>query len=151
MCKLQLAGWSNQGVKTYSDLESYYHKYEKANKIKKSISKKLGLSRNLSQYEEAYIEKWIIDFEYSLDIIEIALKRTTSKANPSFDYLDKLISDWNSRGFKSTNEIQEFLKEFKQKQSNVKALEKKTGYNNYDQRKYDNLDNLYTNFKVTNG
>lgn len=143
-------GWSTQGVKTYSDLEVYFHKYEKADKIKKSICKKLGISRKLSQYEEAYIEKWTMDFEYNLDIIEIALKKTTSKANPSFDYLDKLISDWHNRGFTSSNEVQDFLKEFKQKQSNIKALEKKTSYNNYEQRQYDNLDSLYANLKVTN-
>ena len=143
-------GWHSQGVKNYSDLENYFHKYEKADKIKKSISKKLGLSRKLSQYEEAYIEKWTIDFGYNLDIIEIALKKTTSKTNPSFDYLDKLICDWNNRGFKTSNDIQNFLKEFKQKQSNIKALEKKTGYNNYEQRKYDNLDSLYANFKISN-
>lgn len=64
-----------------------------------NILKKLGLKRNLSQYEYAYIEKWVIDFKYNLDIIEIALKRTTSKANPNFDYLDKLLSDWHDRGF----------------------------------------------------
>lgn len=143
-------GWNSQGVKNYSDLENYFHKYEKADKIKKSISKKLGLSRKLSQYEEAYIEKWTMDFGYDLDIIEIALKKTTSKTNPSFDYLDKLISDWNNRGFKTSNEVQNFLKEFKQKQSNIKELEKKTGYNSYEQRKYDNLDGLYANIKISN-
>ena len=91
-----------------------------------------------------------MDFGYNLDIIEIALKKTTSKTNPSFDYLDKLISDWNNRGFKTSNEVQNFLKEFKQKQSNIKELEKKTGYNSYEQRKYDNLDSLYANIKVSN-
>ena len=54
--------------------------------IKKSISKKLGLNRTLTQYEDAYIEKWTVDFGYSLDIIELALKRTTSKSSFSFDY-----------------------------------------------------------------
>ena len=57
-------------------------------KIKKSIAKKLGKS-SLTQYEEAYIEKWVIDFGYDLNIIEIALKRTTFKANPTF--IEKFI------------------------------------------------------------
>ena len=39
----------------------------------------------------------MLDYNYSMDIIEIALKKTTSKANPSFDYLDKLLTDWNDR------------------------------------------------------
>ena len=85
--------WSKNNVKTYSDLESYYEKQEKLSTIKKSISSKLRLSRPLTQFEEAYIEKWTVDFNYSLDIIDIALKKTTSKANPSFDYINKIITE----------------------------------------------------------
>ena len=51
--------WSKNNIKTYSDLDFYFEKQEKLTKIKKDISKKLGLSRELTQYEVAYIEKWI--------------------------------------------------------------------------------------------
>jgi len=137
--------WSKNNIKTYTDLENYYHKFETLNKMKKLISKKLGLSRSLTQYESAYIEKWIIDFSYSIDIIEIALKRTTSKANPNFEYLNKLLSDWYDRGFKTSSEIQTFLTDMKKKTKDIKTLEKKNSYSNYDQRNYDNLDSLYAN------
>ena len=85
--------WNKNNIKNFNDLDLYYEKQEKLKIIAKTISKKLGLSRSLTQYEYAYIEKWVIDYGYSLDIIEIALKKTTSKANPNFDYLDKLLSD----------------------------------------------------------
>ena len=139
--------WNKNNIKNFNDLDLYYEKQEKLKVIAKTISKKLGLSRSLTQYEYAYIEKWVIDYGYSLDIIEIALKKTTSKANPNFDYLDKLLSDWHDRGFKTTNDIQAFLTEMKEKNKNVKQLEKTTGYNKYEQRTYDNLDNLYANLK----
>lgn len=141
-------GWNNQGVKTYSDLENYFHKYEKFDKIKKSITKKLGLSRKLTEYEEAYIENWSMNFGYSFDVIELALKKTTSKANPNFEYLNTLICDWHDRGFTTPTQVQTFLKEYKVQQSNIKELQKKTTYNSYSQRTYDNLDNLYTNLNV---
>ena len=137
--------WNKNNIKTFNDLDIYYEKQEKLNIIVKTISKKLGLNRGLTQYEYAYIEKWNIDFGYGLDIIEIALKRTTSKANPSFDYLDKLLTDWHDRGFKTPDAINNFLAEIKQKNKNVKSLEKSTGYDKYEQRTYDNLDNLYAN------
>ena len=54
--------WSQNGVKTYEDLNKYYEEQEAFAKITKSISKKLGLNRQLSQFENAYIEKWIKDF-----------------------------------------------------------------------------------------
>lgn len=137
--------WAKNNIKTFNDLDIYYEKQEKLKKLSKTISKKLGITRQLSQYEEAYIEKWTIEFNYSMDIIEIALKRTTSKANPSFDYLDKLLTDWHDRKFITADDIQKFLNEMKQKNKNVKELEKKSGYQNYEQRNYDNLNNLYAN------
>ena len=139
--------WFKNNIKTFTDLDDYFQKQEKLNKMKKQIAKKLGINRTLSQYEDAYIEKWIIDFGYDLSVIEIALKRTTSKANPTFDYIDKLICDWKERGLKTADDVNKFLLEFKQKQKNVKELEKKTNYNNHSQRTYNNLDSLYANIQ----
>ena len=139
--------WSQNNVKTFNDLDIYYQKQEKLNIIKKSISKKLGLTRPLTQYEHGYIERWNIDYGYGMDIIEIALKKTTSKANPNFEYLDKLLTDWHSRGFKTADEVQAFLKNMKEKNKNIKKLEKETGYDKYEQRTYDNFDSLYANIK----
>lgn len=140
--------WAKNNIKTFNDLDKYYEKQEKLNKIANTISKKLGLSRQLSQYEHAYIEKWVVDFNFSFDIIEIALKKTTSKVNPSFDYLDKLLSDWHDRGFKSVEQVQQFLTDMKQKNKDIKQLEKTTGYQKYEQRSYDNLNELYANKKL---
>lgn len=137
--------WFKNNIKTFNDLDDYFQRQEKLNKIKKQVAKRLGITRTLTQYEEAYIEKWIVDFGYELNVIEIALKRTTSKANPSFDYIDKLICNWKERGLKTADEVNKFLLEFKEKQKNIKELEKKTNYNNHSQRKYDNLDALYAN------
>ena len=135
--------WFKNQIKTFNDLDQYYEKQEKLNKMANMISKKLGLSRQLTQYEYAYLEKWFIDFGYSFDVIEIALKKTTSKVNPSFDYIDKLITDWHDRGFKTVDQVNKFLADMKQKNKDVKHLEKKTGYQKYEQRSYDNLNNLY--------
>ena len=140
--------WHKNNIKTFNDLDMYYEKQEKLVKLCKTICKKLGYTRMLTQYEAAYVEKWSIDYGFSLDIIEIALKKTTSKSNPNFDYLDKLLTDWHDRGLKTADDINAFLLEMKQKNKDVKTLEKKSGYNNYDQRKYDNLNSLYSNLKL---
>lgn len=138
--------WSKNNIKTYNDLENYYQKYDNMNKIKKTISKKLGRYTALTEFEEEYIEKWIVDYNYNLDIINIALKKTTSKANPSFDYVDKLLSDWHDRNLKTPTEVEGFLANYKAQTKNIKELEKKTtNYNNYTQRQYDNLNELYAN------
>ena len=140
--------WHKSNIKTYEDLEIYSEKQEKMSKIKKDIAKKLGRYSPLTQFEEAYIEKWVLEFGYDLKVINIALKKTTSKANPSFDYLDKLFSDWHDRNLKTEIDVNNFLAEMKQKNKNVNQLKKQTNYNNYNQRNYDNLDDLYANKKV---
>ncbi len=76
--------WAKNSIKTYSDLDLYFEKQEAVNKIANMVIKKLGLGRQLSQYEYAYVEKWIVDFKFNFDIIEIALKRTTSKSKSKF-------------------------------------------------------------------
>lgn len=137
--------WHNNNIKTFSDLEEYDDNIQKIKKVKKNISKKLGLTRNLTQYEEAYIEKWLQEYKYDLDIIELALKKTTSKSNPNFDYLDKIISDWYDRKLLNSEDVKNYLLEFKNKSKQIKELEKKTGYQNYDQRNIDNFDKFYAN------
>lgn len=137
--------WHKSNVKTFNDLDQLFEKQEKLNTLYKSIAKKLGYTRTLTEYEKGYIEKWSVEYEFSLEIIEIALKKTTAKSNPNFDYIDKLLTDWHDRGFKTSEEIQNFLNEFKQKNKEIKNLAKTTGYNNYEQRKYDNLNSLYAN------
>lgn len=136
--------WYNNHITTFNDLDLYYQKQEKLNKMKKDITKKLGLTRNLTEYEEEYIKKWMVDFSYGLDVIELALKKTTSKSNFSFDYIDKIISDWHEHNLKSSEDVKQFLIDLKNKNKNIKALEKKS-YNNYEQRKYEDLDAMYSN------
>ncbi len=137
--------WSKSNVKTFSDLENYYIRQENIQNIEKVIQKKLGIARPLTEYEKAYIQKWSGDFGYSLDIIEIALKKTTSKTTISFDYLDKIITDWHDRELKTTDDVQNFLVSIKTLNKNKKELEKKVKYNSFEQRTYDNFDNLYAN------
>ena len=136
--------WGNNKIQTWNDLDLYYQKQEKLVKIKKTIAKKLGKS-SLTQYEEAYIEKWIIDFGYDLNIIEIALKRTTLKSNATFEYFNNLITDWHDRNLKTSNEILAFIEQLSKQKKETKQLEKQVAKASFDQRQYDNLAFLYAN------
>jgi len=136
--------WGSNKIETWNDLDLYYQKQEKLVKIKKTIAKKLG-KVSLTQYEEAYIEKWVIDFGYDLNIIEIALKRTTFKANPTFEYFNNIITDWHDRNLKSVNEILAFIEQRNKQKKDTKQLEKQVAKASFDQRQYDNLAFLYAN------
>ena len=136
--------WSTNKIKTWNDLDQYYEKQENLNKYKKAISKKLG-KYNLTQYEEAYIENWVLTFGYDMNIIEIALKRTTLKQNPTFEYINNIITDWHERNLKTVAEVQAFLEERKKQEKSTKELKAKVNKTTYTQRNYENLDFLYAN------
>ena len=137
--------WAANKVQTWSDLDYYYQQQENLNKIKKSIAKKLGKYNGLTQYEEAYIENWISNFGYDMNIIEIALKRTTFKQNPTFEYINNIITDWHDRNLKTPSEINAFLEQRKKQEKDTKDLKTQVSKANYEQRKYSNLDFLYAN------
>ena len=54
-------------------------------------------------------QKWIYEYNYGMDVIEIALRRTTYKSAPTFEYINNLITDWYDRGLKTASEVLEFL------------------------------------------
>ena len=137
--------WNQSKIKSIEDLENYFSEQEKIMKIKKEISKKLGKHGNLTQYEEAYIEKWVNDFKYDMDILEIALKRTTFKSNPSFEYLNNIITDWNDRNLRTPTQVKEFLEQRKKQVSSEKELKQKIKQENFEQRNYSDLSHLIKN------
>ncbi len=145
--------WGANNIHTWSDLDSYDQKQEKLKKIKNLIAKKLGKHSGLTQYEEAYIENWVIDFGYDMNIIEIALKRTTYKQNPTFEYINNIIVDWHERNLKTPDQVNAFLEQRKNQNKNLKEMKSqvsKANKANYEQRQYDNLDFLYANNNTNN-
>ena len=139
--------WGTNKIKTWNDLDRYSEKQENLNKFKKTIAKKLGKHNGLTQYEEAYIENWVLNYQYDMDIIEIALKRTTYKQNPTFEYINNIITDWHERKLKTPSEVNAFMEQRKKQEKNTKNLKHTTTKASYEQRNYDNLDFLYANNK----
>lgn len=137
--------WGLNKIKTVTDLENYSLENDRIMRIKKDIAKKLGKHNGLTQYEEAYVEKWVNEFKYDMDIIEIALKRTTFRNNASFEYLNNIISDWNERNLRTPEQIITFLEQRKQFNKDKAELNKKVKKETFEQREYDNLSFLYAN------
>lgn len=137
--------WGNHKIQTWNDLETYSQQEDKLLKIKKLIAKKLGRHNGLTQYEEAYIESWVLNYGYDMNIIEIALKRTTFKQNPTFEYINNIIKDWYEHNLKTPEEITSFIEQRLKQTKKENDLKKSVSKANYEQRKYDNLDFLYAN------
>ena len=139
--------WGSNKIQTWEDLDSYYQKQDALVKIKKTIAKKLG-KQTLTQYEEAYIEKWLLDYGYNLNIIEIALKRSVYKSNPTFEYFNNIITNWHERGLKTPEEVYAFIEQREKQRKGTKQLEKQVNKASYEQRQYTNLSFLYANSNI---
>lgn len=140
-------GWSKENIKTFNDLDLYFERREKINVLKKEIAKKLNLSRNLTSYEEEYILKWQETYKYNLDIIEIALKKSSTKNKINFEYIDTLLSDWYSKELTSVDDINNYLNSFKankEKRIPVSSPKQQVSFE-YTQSTFDNWDSLYDN------
>ena len=140
--------WALNKIKNLDDLENYYIKQERLMKIKKDIAKKLGKRNGLTQYEEAYIETWVNEYNYDLPIIEIALKRTTMTSNPNFEYINNTIKNWHEMDLKTVYQVNEFLEKRKQQNKDVRELQKKVKKESFEQRSYNDLSFLYANNNV---
>lgn len=137
--------WAKNNIKTFNDLDDYFARNDKINILKKEISKKLRLQRNFNTFEEDYITKWNQDFGYGMDIIEIALKRSTSKVNAGFDYYDKLLTDWHQKGLNSVYDVQAHLSSITDKKSRETQIAKAANQFEYTQSTFESLSSLYDN------
>ncbi|NSW92915.1 MAG: DnaD domain protein [Firmicutes bacterium] len=130
--------WHSKNIINSFDLDTYFIQYQKVKDIKQKIVKKLKLNRFLTEYEEEYVEKWVENFGFNFEIIDLALKKTTSKTNPNFNYVHAILKDWAEKGFKSREEILEYEKSkkrsYNKKQDQDSAVPQ---HSNFEQRKYD--------------
>ena len=141
--------WKNRNIRNSFDLDNYSIEYKKFKDVRGKIVKKLKLNRNLTEYEEEYVTKWVMDYGYNFEIIELALKKTTSKTNPNFNYLNSIISDWHNNNLKTKEDILKYeaARKIKNSAKKTNAVSPVPQKENYEQRKYndDYLNSLYEN------
>ena len=139
--------WYNGGVKTFEQLEEFLENYDNMQKIKQKISKALRLNRNLTKYEEQYIDAWVKDYGYDFDVIEEALKRTVNKSNPTISYVNGILVNWHKKGFKNVKDIENenSTSHTESTSSYKRTTGTKTKYQDVSQREYTNLESFYDN------
>lgn len=138
--------WHSHNIRNSFDLDNYSIQYEKFKSIRGKIVKKLRINRNLTEYENTYVENWVEDYKYDFDIIELALKKTSKKTNPSFEYLNTIIKDWHENGLKTKEDIISYdIGKTRNTASKKTKVTEIPQHGNYTQRQYDKeyFDSLY--------
>ena len=96
--------WHEKGITTVSEAKSRAEVHSVAYYTVKNA---LGIGgRDLVETERDFITKWTEEYAFSLDIIKDACRRNIEQAgNPSFKYVDKILTDWHNAGVKHLSDV----------------------------------------------
>lgn len=131
--------WYENGYQTIEQVKQANGQY---NQLYSTVMKSLGISgRNLVSAETAYIEKWKNEFGFSIELIQKACEKTIQAIHePSFEYTDRILSNWKDNQISSLEDVTKADEEHQKRKKNVATPQKavtKNKFTTFDQRSYD--------------
>ncbi len=135
--------WSEQNIRTVEQAKVYAEQF---NKNYYRIFRALGVAnRQPTPNQIKYMDKWIDEYNFALEVIETACEKTIAAINePSLPYVDTILSKWYNKGVKSPEAVAELDKQYKAnktKERSEKATTQNTAtknrFHNHSQRDYD--------------
>ena len=132
--------WQKEGITTVAEAQDTASCYSKDYF---PIMKALGITgRNPIPEEISFMRTWYDDYGFSLDLIRAACSRTVmNTGQSSFQYTDRILSDWKKQSVKSLADVQALdSKHQSQKEASAKKpTNARNGnrFNNFPQRRYD--------------
>ena len=97
--------WHHKGIRNSFDLDVYMQEYAKMKEVSKKVQRRLRIRKPLDEHQEAIVEKWVNEYNFSFEIIDLALKSTTYATTAGFSYFDKILTGWRSRGLDTVEKI----------------------------------------------
>lgn len=132
--------WFDAGINSLEKANEYTEKHkEKWQKYGKVLSFfRLGAP---SQVQEQLLYKWFYEFNYSEEVVLKACSLTANTMKPSFSYLDKILSEWNSKDLKTIQEVEAYIAKSDTattaKPKTSSKTQQKSSFNNFKNRTYD--------------
>lgn len=96
--------WHGRGIKTSDEARELGAAYTKDSF---AVMRAFGInSRKAALPEQALIDKWFKDYGFTREIVLEACSRTiTAIHSPSFQYADRILTEWKKAGVKSFEDI----------------------------------------------
>lgn len=138
-------GWAESGVATVAQAKQQSNLY---NKNYFTILNTFGIKgRSPAGPEIEIMSRWFNEYDFTLDIIIEACNRTIRQIHqPSFEYANKILRQWNKNGVSSLDDVKR-LDQLRTEEQQRRAEQKKTDpqpakssgnrFNNFTQREYD--------------
>lgn len=98
--------WHEKGIRTAQEAKDYCVSY---NRDSFAVMKAFGInSRKPAAPEQKLMDKWFRDYGFTRDVVLEACNRTiTAIHNPSFQYADKILSDWKKAGVRGLADVKD--------------------------------------------
>ncbi len=130
------ASWAKRKITSHMELEKYMESFQKTRELSYRVAKALRLHRSLTVFEEDYVDIWANQFNFNMDVVEMALRKTTGKSNLNFKYIHSILSSWHKEGLKTKEEIITYCEKKKPSVKKEAAVSKVPQNNNFKQRRY---------------
>lgn len=132
--------WAEQNITTVNQAKEETNLY---NKNYFTILRAFGIkNRNPLDKEIQYMNLWLNQYGFTLDIISEACSRTVlSTGKASFSYADSILESWFKKGVRHLSDVDALDQNFQQKkaataQPKPKVSASKNKFNNFHQRNY---------------
>ena len=131
--------WAESGYQTVEQAKQANGQY---NQTYSTVMKAMGISgRSLVSAETAYIDKWKNDFGFSVELIQKACEKTIQAIHePSFEYADRILSNWKLNNISSLDDVAKADSEHQKRKKTATAAPRtasKNKFTAFDQRSYD--------------
>jgi DnaD/phage-associated family protein len=142
--------WSKRGIVSFNDLNSYFLAHDKVSKLSRKIGRKLR--KNMTEYDDEIVARWIDQLGFDFDIIEIALRKMTKMSHPNLAFIDRILQEWFEHQLHDAEAIKTYEQEKAariMKERRQMATPDNTGkaknQGNFEQREYSKeyLDGFY--------
>ena len=133
-------GWAENGIDTIEKAKEHVSIRSKAYY---SIMKAFGINgRNLADSEMTFVNKWSKEYNFDLELILEACRRTISATQkPSFEYADSILTNWYNNHVHTLKDVATLDETFNKKKQTTSVQNtttvKRNKFNNFHQRKYD--------------
>lgn len=131
-------GWAEEGITTPEEAQRSSGKYSKNVYV---VMNELGKNGSPTSKELEFINRWIKDYGFSLDIILEACQRTVLATDRHrFEYCDSILTSWNKDGVTQSSDIVRMDELHQKKKASAKQQSRTAStskFNQFGQNEYD--------------
>lgn len=118
--------WFNKGIISYEEIEQHIIKLNEYHSYENVVKRAFGIEIKITKKQQEYISSWNV-LGVSTELLEYAYDRCVEKTGKlSFAYIDKILTNLNSKGIKTVKDAQNESKNFAKK--NNAPIEKEHTY-----------------------